>query len=402
MEKKSNKNEQEYIESLENSIDFLKREIEKLRESRDERREKDIQEFLDSTMPEPLFYKCNSIPETETVLFEYLSQKYSALEAIIISFTNDQSYVVYALDKYNVSLSGEYKKLSESGVIDWLFTNSSPVIIPNLTDENSSKPTSLILCPFDGTLGKFLLIVKTSLIPESLTDKELEVISRISSNGLLRIISEKLSEEPGNQLANETKTVSDYSLLLLCRVRKHLDRFLKIHLQGIESNVSFIKRDVGNRLRRINGIENDLEEMKDLLHMDHSSIDLTRFIRIWEEVLKNEGIDFVSDYKKEFDKISPSPELLFLADMILEFSYQRYEGEGDIKLFRNNNLNLLMLTIKTQLMRLGHSEPITNHNYEMIQLPADLVKIFITAGEIGYYLTITEENDSTFFEVTRH
>lgn len=389
----------EYIKSLEESIDYLKSELDKLRQSSSAENKRAIEEFPEDKMPEPLFHLCASSAEVETLLFEFISHELKALEAVFIKLDDHGKPVVFAMEAYNVSLKKNYDGLIESGVAEWLFQNSGPVMIPSLKDENTSKPTSLILAPLDSALGKFVFIAKSPLPPRSEKAAELERISRVAFTALLRLQVDKLRIE--NEFLSQNTGIGtlDYPLLLQSRIRHHINRSVKGYISAIESNAQLIKKQVGDVGKRSEGLIRDAKAATVISDSENGFIDLERFVYIWGLLLQNEGIHIVASKGEGEALKSLSPKLLLLADMIVEFSYPRYEDRGEIKLFGNKNLEKLLLTVKTQSMHLGVSEPITNDNYREATLPSDLMRIFVITDEIGYYLTITEEAGSTYYEI---
>jgi hypothetical protein len=390
-------NHNEYITTLENSIAFLEKEIESLKSDISNREESEIEAFPINMYPEPKLMLCNSKPEAEAITFEYLSNIYSILECLLIKTGSLEKPTCVAFESYNVSMLDAFISLEESGVINWLYSKSDPLVIPNLKDENSSKPTFLILVPLLVKSERYLFIAKTTVRANSISEKDLSTVSNISYNLLVWILFNTTGNEDSESLRSELKSQNKLPL----QIDTKLELNLKAGLKSIFNNSQLIEKGIGDRSQRLEHIQQITRSILSLLESKQKANDLGSIIELWKELLVNEGIVIELDINSYFSEQLKTSVLTGLIDNIIAFASSRYDSQSKVYLFIDKASGHERIVVKCDMLHLGLIDEVNKANYNTLDLPENLVTIFDTIYPSGYYLTISEGSGKTVFSISQ-
>ncbi len=327
----------EYIRSLEMSVQLLQREVEHLRNQ--DKPHQEITGNNNSAEPDGKtqglkqynFHNCTTFELLLDRLLEITGEKYSVFELKLYKIYSDGK-IHDAVQPDTISeLDTNIKRLEEEGVIDWSVENRKISIIPNLAQPESEPPTFFLLMPLylrDSAIA--ILIAKTSLSPNDLggteTD-ELNALSEYIAIAFDNINSANEITSMNNRLsALGTQIQRTSRLASIGEIASSIAREIENPLNIIKANLQFIESGLGDTKRRFEIINEQVSNIGELN---------SRLLNISEP----------SPGEIKMDRIRISG----LIDEVLLFSGSQLKRDGIIILKECENDNLEISGIKPQL-----------------------------------------------------
>lgn len=318
---------EEYIRSLELTLDYLKAEVERLNSSRSH----------DSSGPdakiailEKSAELCNTKDSKEliTALHSILSKYFSVLECNFY-FKNDED-AFEPIETFDSSsfLDKQIDFLEEQGILDWVFDEKQIKIMPNLDDTND-KLNSLMIFPiyiYSDKVGFFLAASAMNVVSfdetmNSVLSKLVSIASILATNFY---ILKKLSKSESKFDIINKQLLNTTLFLSLGETAGTIAREMGNYIKMIEANNDLILKGIGSverraeiissnlgKLGKLNGIINSLAYDDPNERTDLSTAELLRdTLEILEFQISNEDIRIIKEIPKENIRISGSKSLL--------------------------------------------------------------------------------------------
>lgn len=256
----------EYIKSLEISVQLLQREIESLRSrlidshptSEKNKESKDINYlhgFMDVDNREDLLKKLNSA----------FSSINGILEAELFHYDTDGMITPYVEEIEITKMYSEIKEMEESGVLDWVIKQDELKIIPSLYDTSDTTKLNFILYPINPkSAHSNLFAAKTSLDSDQIDDNLREKIILIAESAAIsidNIISDEEIRKINKKLTNYSKRNSFNSINEIIAT---LAYEVGEPIQIIKANLDFIKTGIGDTKRRVEIVDKEVNKLQSI------------------------------------------------------------------------------------------------------------------------------------------
>lgn len=256
----------EYIKSLEISIQLLQKEIESLRKknySNSEKSNPDAENksihsqknlISNSNSKQELFANINSILEESKVIIDWMF------------FNIDQNSNLTMLDSSNIneSMVKELNNLEEDGVIDWVLGDDKIKIAQSLVDSTDGRIVNNVFVPTlnFGTQSILFFGKSTSELSEFTEEIKSTIVQLIQSFTLKldNIISLEHINEISKQLEIQKKSKKENYSDLIQIALSEFDQ----PIQLIESNLDLIDKGIGDSKRRNEIIKENIYNLKEL------------------------------------------------------------------------------------------------------------------------------------------
>lgn len=358
----------EYIKSLEISIQLLQREIETLRKklidiSSNELKDTQSNSILNSN--NDLLNKANSIPELISKLNSVLQNNKIILEWQLLYILNDYSFELIDVSTKNDKMMEEFNQLVEDGVTDWILSNDEIKFAPSLIDSTDRNTVFNIFIPIKNKGSQSILFFgKTIEDINDITDEFKNNLKQIFNFVCLKIdniISSEHISKISNKLEknNLNKPKSNNPLIKLAI--SEIDQPIRL----IDANLNFIESGIGNVKRRteiikdnlniINQLRNKLMNLIDDNINNVAEFDVSDFIDdikfLTNNQLQRDGINLKvtskNTFSLKFDKKRIeslfTKLILFSADMmpeggVLSLSYEEKKNYFMFKFYYENAL----------------------------------------------------------------
>lgn len=266
---------EEYIRSLEMSVQLLQREVEHLR-AQTQQEDSGGEPAADS-QPSLLagsflsaINKCASGLEALKVLNDFHTEKFKIMESNIYYLTGEKKLIpVNSPETSSVPLLNTIKSLDETGVIDWAISKGGSSVIPNMSDEPESGTPSIIILPLiikGNPIGVFL--AKSSKEAATYTEEELALLANTADYTAIALDNIKSSEEIANMnkrlniLNNQMARSS--GLASVGRMAGLFASEIDNPLQMIKANLGFLESGLGDTRRRIQIIREQVDSIAEI------------------------------------------------------------------------------------------------------------------------------------------
>lgn len=358
--------ENEYIKTLELSVQMLQREIQLLRNQISKNQEKF---YLDDVDFNKNLINLNSLDSfnelydrTNEVLKEII--EFYELEFYIYNTKNELINPIQRDIKSNLDVKVQY--LEEEGIINWALQNQDYVIIQDLTTPRIEKELYFIIIPLrHQNINKGILIISTHLSKNNIEEEnliklfELGIFLSIAVDNIESLNQIKLMN---SRLANLNNKVIESSYLasisgLLKSILIELQRPIKImetNFKMIENGIDISKTRfeiINDQFRKIDElynnfkkiIENETNNKKSLIDIEELILDSLGLINYQ---LKREGISINFNFNHQSSKISCFLTQLSqaLINLFLIIS-DKLDNEREINILTNNNNKNLIINI---------------------------------------------------------
>lgn len=358
--------ENEYIKTLELSVQMLQREIQLLRNQISKNQEKF---YLDDVDFNKNLINLNSLDSfnelydrTNEILKEII--EFYELEFYIYNTKNELINPIQRDIKSNLDVKVQY--LEEEGIINWALQNQDYVIIQDLTTTRIEKELYFIIIPLrHQNINKGILIISTHLSKNNIEEENLIKLSELGiflSIAVDNIESLNQIKLMNSRLANLNNKVIESSYLasisgLLKSILIELQRPIKImetNFKMIENGIDISKTRfeiINDQFRKIDElynnfkkiIENETNNKKSLIDIEELILDSLGLINYQ---LKREGISINFNFNHQSSKISCFLTQLSqaLINLFLIIS-DKLDNEREINILTNNNNKNLIINI---------------------------------------------------------
>ena len=350
----------EYIKSLEISVQLLQKEIESLREKLLNSKTTNSGSKTDSLYSfTHQFITSNSLEELFEKLNNEIGKQDGIYQASLFHYNSDGFIDTISNSNLDLDLISEVKQLEETGVLDWVYDNQEVKIIPSLSSTINSK-NNLLIYPVEIKGDISTLFVARCSIEHSEMNEDLInfIISIAETTSIItdNIISDKEIKSINKKLNDNKKNISinDYSKLV-----SSISSELVSPIEIIKANLSFIKTGIGDSPKRAEISQTELAKLESLILklnslFNDSSIKGFHLNTILEDIkiltrsqLLREGIKFSYVQDSSNPYISIDPKLFEQIILILLFtSSELIEDGGTIRLsysFNNENLTISLV-----------------------------------------------------------
>jgi signal transduction histidine kinase len=414
----------EYIHSLELSLELLQEEVETLR-SQKIGAQKLITETVSNNLNLYLkkLYASNNYNDLKKSIDEIISNhaKPHEIELFILNSKNRIENPIQKAVESN--LEAKVKYLEEEGIIDWALHNDFPSIIQDLMLAQQGKSIQIVIIPLKINQNKIgTLIFNTSSSKEEFDSHLLDILKLISEFTSIAIDNIKSSMEIDlmykrlsliNKKMIESSRFASIGELLTSMLRELQQPFLII-----ESNIKLVENGIGESKRRFEIVNEQLKNINDIyarltpiltVSATNSKKEKIDAIHLIEETimiinsqLKREGIELYKDYQADLRLIKCFTSQLSLAimNMLLFMTGKMPEG-GEISIGIYNSLkNQVTISFtdngigmeENEILSLQYPEKLENLNIDTIGLHYISTIIDINNGKI---IINSEQNKGT-------
>ncbi|MBM2813503.1 MAG: two-component sensor histidine kinase [Ignavibacteria bacterium] len=264
----------DYIRTLEMSLQILQREVESLRNlnkssesAKTNHQQKKLKTIKDEASD--YFTNCNSDKELHSKFFNLISGPYSILESDIFLFQPDGTLQSVSESDTLESFLETVRHLEEEGIIDFAVERDSPSLLPNLSDDDAEIPTHILLVPFifRGTaIGIF--VGKTNKNPTEINRSELQEIKDLSESAALALDNLRSAREihdMNNRLALlNSQILHSSKLASIGEIASAIASEISNPIQIIRANINLIGSGLGDVGRRTQIIINQLDKIDEI------------------------------------------------------------------------------------------------------------------------------------------
>lgn len=262
----------EYIKSLEISIQLLQREVETLRKKLLEissNELKDTQNNSSFNYNNDLINRVNSISELITTLNHLFQTNKFFLEWQLLYILNDYSFQLIDVSTKNDKMIEEFDKLLEDGVTDWILSNDEVKFAPSLVDSTDRNPIYNVFVPIQNKGSQSILFFgKTIEDINQVSDDFKNNLKQILNFVCLKIdniVSSEHISKISNKLEKNSSNKSKSNNPLIKLAISEFEQPISL----IDANLNLIENGIGNVNRRTEIIKDNLNiisQLKDKLY----------------------------------------------------------------------------------------------------------------------------------------
>lgn len=337
----------EYIKSLEISVQLLQREIEHLPKkllelSTNEIQNNELSNFnFDSN---DLINKVSTKAELIKVVNKIISSNKLILEWQIFLIDSDSKFTNLDNSDKNDKMIEELSQLTEDGVTDWVLSDDEVKLAPSLMDSTENRVINNIFVPVLSTGSQNILLFGKSAEEQSNIQEEFKLALKQIMNAIAlkldNIISSEHITDISKQLENSGSNRKSTNSTLLNIALSEFEQPIEI----IEANLEFIDKGIGNPARRSEIIKDNLnfiKVLKDKLirinsEKQNSKIEFS-FNALIEEIafitknqLQRDGISLIVNISKDIVYTADKKEIESLFTYLILFSADLMPDGGNL------------------------------------------------------------------------
>ncbi|MEJ5246101.1 MAG: ATP-binding protein [Bacteroidota bacterium] len=311
--------QKEYIETLENTVNYLKNEIDRIKSDTNNvevyQKYNYFQNLINSAIDISLSTSDKEFADKTHKLFV---QNASAIESNFYFYNKNSELKPISISETSAFLDNYINHLEEQGILDWIFEQNCLKVIPNL-DETAIKQNSIFIFPIARNEKRFgVFLASTILHHDAIEDELLSVFQYtllIISTALLNLILLKQIEDISNKFNVLNHQLLNTSILMsVGEISGVVAREMDSPINIIQANVDLITRSIGNIERRAEIIQTNIKR-----------------------------IEYLNSFIKNLINTGESKEIINLQELIKEtISILQYQIENkDVKIiasFDNDNI----------------------------------------------------------------
>lgn len=259
-------NEQlEYIATLEQTINYLKNEIENYKQKITEVSTAKVN-FIETLLNEAL--EITSLP-TEREITEQTHklfvQSASAIESNFYFYDKNQELKPILIAETSAFLDKFIYHLEEQGIIEWVFEQNNLRALPNL-DDNINKQNSIFIYPITKFGNRFGVFLASSVMQPFAIENEfilsLEKAIKIIADALLNIFLIKKIDELNNKFNVINQQLIHTSIMMsLGEISAVISREIDNPIKIIQANLDLIERSIGSVEQRAKIIKENISQI---------------------------------------------------------------------------------------------------------------------------------------------
>ncbi len=262
-------NEQlEYIATLEQTINFLRNEIENYKQKLT--KTQSVKEnFIETLFNEALII-ANLPTEREIAerTHKLMVKCASAIESNFYFYDKNQELKPILVAETSAFLDKYIYHLEEQGIIDWIFEQNTLRVIPNL-DENINKQNSVFIYPIILFGNRFGVFLASSIIQHYAIENEfilsLEKALKIIADALLNIFLIKINNELNDKFNVLNQQLVHTSLIVsVGEISAVVAREIENPIKIIQANLDLIERSIGSVEQRAKVIKENISQINHL------------------------------------------------------------------------------------------------------------------------------------------
>ncbi len=263
--------QEEYIRALEQSVQLLQREVERLRAQQppvlSQPVDPLVQEESSLRYTIQLIKFSHSSEEILQQIHRYLSQRFPVFESAMFLFEGENLKPVVALET-DSSMHHTVKHFTEEGIIDWVMNNRRTVIIPDIhAQEQQHLHYILVPLYLRGTkLGIF--IAQTSATPAELNSEDLKVFTILAESAAVAIDNIRSATEiqKMNQRLRELnrQLLQSAKLASLGELAAAVAHEINNPLQILLGHIQLLENGIGDPKARIQVIKQQIYRIRDI------------------------------------------------------------------------------------------------------------------------------------------
>lgn len=298
----------DYIDSLEMSVKFLKKEIDNLRSALDE---SNALPKSANTRIEKIqvswFANCSKKIELINLVHGLLVKNYSVLESNIYLFSNDKQLIPVTETETQAGLNNQVENLEEEGIIDWALETGRINVIPNL-NETMNMQTFFIIAPLKARniIIGFLIantIMESNLFAENdfnwlseLSDLSAIAIDSIMNGDRISLLNKELFNVNAQLLLSS-------GIMSVGEIAESISKEFENPIKVIKANLELINSGLGDSSRRLEIINDNIDRINNLNHKfkSLSEINTEQFEKIELNKLIKEVLDISAFQMKQDD-----------------------------------------------------------------------------------------------------
>jgi len=260
---------EEYIHSLELSVQFLKNELDRVKFQLKEH-SNNTQSNLQANLTNLTYslLDCDNEIELINKTHSILSKYFSVVECNYYFRSEDDSYQPVSNTDTSVLLNNQVEHLQEQGILDWTFEEHKIKIIPNL-DEISINQNSYILYPiFQSSEPIGLFLCSSALNHSSYDESIIESLEKVISISSILAFSFVLNFEK-NALKRKFDIINNQLMqttmhLSIGEIAGTIARESENPIRIANANIDLILRGIGSTQRRAEIISDNLKRLETL------------------------------------------------------------------------------------------------------------------------------------------
>lgn len=250
-----------------------------------------------------------------------------------IFFFNDTKTVLFPFDGDTENpLTLMINNIYKEGILDWVFDNNKPVVVPEVNNYTVSGPKlNYIFFPvIEDKKRKGLLAILSTLSKDDFSDFESQSIQIILGVSLAKIekidLKEKLNKTYTELQTYQAKLSNDFRLSAIGELTEGIVEDIKSPLQVILSCADLLCRDesdqqaankVKEQVRRINYMVNrlvkfsNINEEKIKIHPCDINQILTEYYNLIKSSLENANFECVLDFERNIPPVLSHPSYIY-------------------------------------------------------------------------------------------
>ncbi len=258
---------EEYIRSLEISVQFLKNELGRVNSQLKEQSNIPASS-LQNNLTSQIYHlmECDNEIELINRTHSILSKYFSVVECNYYFKSEDDTYQPVNNTDTSLMLNNQVEHLQEQGIIDWTFEEQKIKIIPNL-DEYSTNQNSYILYPIflsNEPIGIF--IGSSALSHNSYDDVIIDSLQKVISISSILAVSLVLNYEK-NEIQRKFDIINNQLMqttmhLSIGEIAGTIARETENPIRIAKANIDLILRGIGNIERRAEIVSENLQRLE--------------------------------------------------------------------------------------------------------------------------------------------
>jgi signal transduction histidine kinase len=259
--------QREYIETLENTIDYLKNEIERLKSETNKIEQYQKHQYYENLINSAIGIALStSDREFADKTHKLFVQNASAIESNFYFYDKNDELKPISTSETSAFLDTHIYHLEEQGILDWVFEQNCFKAIPNF-DETAIKQNSIFIFPIARNNKRFGVFLASTILQHDAIDADLLLLFQntlqIISSALLNYILLKQVDEISNKFNVLNNQLLNTSILMsVGEISGVVAREMDSPINIIKANVDLITRSIGNIERRAEIIQTNIERIQ--------------------------------------------------------------------------------------------------------------------------------------------
>lgn len=291
-------------------------------------------------------------------------------DANIFFFDETKANLLPFDNNYENSFPKLINNVYKEGILDWVFENAKPVIIPEVNNFTVTGPklNYIFLPVMEDGKRKALLAILSTIGKDDFNDIENRSVQLILSFTMAKIdqftLKEKLNSTYNELQTYQAKLSNDFRLSAIGELTEGIVEDIKSPLQVILSYADFLSKDesdskaaniVKEQVKRINFVVNrlvkfsNINEDKTNIHPCDINSVIVEYYNLIKSSLSNANVECLLDFEKDIPSVLSHPSYIFqlLSNIISIIKAKSKNGGGIILQTRHAAESIIVKIINT-------------------------------------------------------